>query len=164
MRYLFVFLFLPFLSTAQSAKWLNENQTYQNALQEYVKQHPESVFIENGEKYIFYRQEPYLEGLPKNLDDLHLISINTDSAIKSLVDILPQKRNRLTILHIQKLFARAVEYYIYIYPMKSLWNGKKQTLGFATYTDLVCKVVFASKLEAEGLKYSFQSCQCSKKE
>ncbi|MBS1783678.1 MAG: hypothetical protein JSS78_11475 [Bacteroidetes bacterium] len=164
MRYFFVFLFLPLFCTAQSANRLTENQTYQNALQEYVKQHPESIFIENGERYLFYRQEPYLDGLPKNLDGIQLISINTDSTTLSLASFLPHKKYKLTILHIQKLFARAVEYYVYIYPMNSIWNGKKQSIQAPTYTDMVCKMIFSSKLEQEGLIYSFQSCQCSKKE
>jgi hypothetical protein len=148
MRYLSILIFalLPLSVAAQDTvarKRLTLKDCYEYAVREYIIEHPTAGYSipRTGGRAIFLKKQDHLSGMKDTLAGVRVKLIDPSKDMDTLSRYFPKKQ-KFILLDVEKLTGRAAENYIWILPLKTSFNPRKNKMEEPKYGDWSCKYTY----------------------
>lgn len=142
---------------------LDVAQSYRIALIEFARTNPDAVINTSEGRTMFVKAKDFTKSLPDTAGDLHIkfIDPETDGAA-AIAAILKKKQKHMMILDMQQMLLRDLDMEIWIMPMRTSFNPKKQTLSTPEYDTRGCKFIF--DYGTSRTVYLYKESQCKELE
>jgi hypothetical protein len=162
MKYLLLLLLLPFQSLAQNQAIqpkLDMKQSYEKALREYIKAHPDAIVSTDKGNVVFVKSASFTKELKDTAAGVTVKFVDPIADTKVLSDYLPKKK-KFELLDLQQMVSRGPTNFIWIIPMKTTWSAHKLKLKEPEYEDTYCEYTYDFNVDHGSVTYIYKQSTC----